>query len=59
MSHCEDCGTKTYNGICQNCHEELYILDNQYEFMDKPISQQFMELADQQAKQVESRQTRS
>jgi hypothetical protein len=25
MMHCEDCGTKIYNGICPNCHKETYI----------------------------------
>lgn len=29
--YCEDCGCKVYNGICTNCHEELYIEDQYYE----------------------------
>lgn len=29
MNTCEDCGTKLRNGICTNCHEELYINDYQ------------------------------
>jgi hypothetical protein len=29
--YCEDCGCKTYNGRCVNCHEELYILDQYFE----------------------------
>lgn len=27
MKYCEDCGCKTYNGVCVNCHEEVYIAD--------------------------------
>ena len=26
-TYCEDCGCKVYSGRCNNCHEELYILD--------------------------------
>lgn len=40
---CENCGTKLYDGICQNCQEELYIYTNQYDDMDKPISDEFMQ----------------
>jgi hypothetical protein len=27
--HCADCGTKLVGRVCPNCHEELYITDNQ------------------------------
>ncbi len=46
--HCEDCGTKMYGGICSNCQEELFVYENQYEDMDKPISDEFMEKVSEQ-----------
>jgi hypothetical protein len=30
------CGCKMYNGVCTNCHEEEYILD-QYEDLDMEL----------------------
>lgn len=41
-NYCENCGCRTSNGVCQNCQEERYIFENQYEYMDKPISEEFM-----------------
>lgn len=50
-NYCEDCGCRIYNGVCSNCNEELYIYENQYGFMEKPISKEFMEkVKDQRAK---------
>ena len=40
---CEDCGCKIYDGICSNCHEELYISEYQTEFIDFPLSDEFLE----------------
>lgn len=40
-SYCEDCGCTTNNGVCSNCQEELYIFENQNEFMVKPMSEEF------------------
>lgn len=31
MSYCENCGCKSYDGACTNCHEELYIAEQHYE----------------------------
>ena len=36
MSYCPDCGCKMYNGVCTNCHEEMYIAE-QYNELDMPI----------------------
>ncbi len=47
-SHCEDCGCKVYGGICSNCQEELYIYENQNEFMIQPISDEFMNKVEEQ-----------
>ena len=45
MTYCEDCGCKVFNGHCVNCHEEVYIYEQNQtndelvsfsdEFMDK------------------------
>ena len=39
MSYCDDCGCKTYNGACTNCHEEIYILE-QYDDLDMEYPKQ-------------------
>ena len=40
-NYCSDCGCRTSNGTCSNCQEELYIFENQNEFMVKPMSKEF------------------
>lgn len=45
MSYCSDCGCKIYDGICSNCHEELYIITNQGEYIDFELSEDFKERA--------------
>jgi hypothetical protein len=35
-------------GICSNCHEELYILEYQGDYIDSPLSDEFMEKAQEQ-----------
>jgi hypothetical protein len=47
--YCPDCGCRRHSGICSNCQEELYILTNQREDMEKPVSQEFLDEADRQA----------
>ena len=42
MSYCPDCGCKMYNGVCTNCHEEMYIAE-QYNELDMPIPDTFRE----------------
>lgn len=54
MSHCENCGTKKYGGICSNCQEELYIFTNQYEHMVKPISDEFADKILKQREEIEN-----
>lgn len=39
--YCEDCGIKLNNGICSNCQEESYIVENQGEYITEPLSQDF------------------
>ena len=52
---CQDCGTKlTRTGVCQWCHEELYILEEQAEDVG-PVSPEFQEKVDQQLRQVHRR----
>ena len=39
MNRCPDCGCKMYNGVCTNCHEEMYIAEQYNELgMDMPES---------------------
>lgn len=38
MGYCENCGCKSYNGACTNCHEEIYI-EEQYIDLEMPIPQ--------------------
>lgn len=53
MTTCENCGTRTYGGICPNCHEELDILVNQAEDLDDVrLSDEFLEKARDQAVEV-------
>lgn len=52
---CEDCGTRVYNGRCDNCHEELAIFEDQGEYMDRPFSHEFMQKVTGQLAIVEPR----
>lgn len=36
MKTCSNCGCKVYNGHCVNCHEEIYIME-QNSKNDEPI----------------------
>jgi len=53
--YCEDCGCRTSNGICSNCQEELFIIEEQSEFIDKPLSDEFIEKAKEQRELLKSR----
>lgn len=57
-SICEDCGTRLYGGVCSNCQEELYIVENQYEHIDKPLSPQFLQKVEEQKQLLEDREER-
>lgn len=48
MKTCENCGTKIYGGVCSNCQEELYILENQADYLEHPISEEFLTEANRQ-----------
>jgi hypothetical protein len=53
-NYCADCGCRTSNGICSNCQEELYILEFQSEWIDGPLSDEFMTTAREQRKYLET-----
>ena len=57
-NHCEDCGCILEKGICSNCHEELFILTYQAEYIDQPLSNEFVEKAKEQEGDVSRRQMR-
>lgn len=52
---CEDCGCITKSGTCSNCQEELYIVQNQYEYIDQPLSDEFKNKVTEQKALLESR----
>ena len=54
-NYCEDCGSRTNNGICSNCQEELYILENQAEFVSEPVSQEFAQKVTEQGDYLKER----
>jgi hypothetical protein len=47
-NYCPDCGCKVYGGICSNCQEELYIFENQNEFLPESLSDEFAEKVKEQ-----------
>ena len=53
MKTCEDCGCRLENGICSNCQEELFIVENQSEFITQPLSAEFLQKAQEQKKGLE------
>lgn len=55
---CEDCGCRLSGGICSNCQEELYIVTEQAEFIDGPLSKEFLEKADEQKELLKQRKER-
>jgi len=55
MGHCLDCGGHTSAGVCSNCQEELYILQEQSEFIDEPVSDSFADAARAQADYLKAR----
>jgi predicted amidophosphoribosyltransferase len=54
-NYCPDCGCHTSRGICSNCQEELYIIENQIEYITEPLSQEFMDKAKEQKEYLEKR----
>jgi hypothetical protein len=54
-SYCPDCGGRTNRGVCSNCQEELYILDNQSEFITEPVSDEFAGKAAEQRRELDRR----
>lgn len=56
-SYCPDCGLRACNnGVCSNCQEELYIIENQSEWIDEPLSQEFTDEAAAQRRYLNRRQ---
>ncbi len=55
MKECEDCGCKLINGICTNCHEELYINDYQMPEFPMEVSNEWNEKVKQQRHELEAK----
>lgn len=55
-SYCPDCGQRACNaGVCSNCQEELYILENQSDTIGVPLSNEFIEEAGKQRRYLNQR----
>ena len=52
---CEDCGCITQSGTCSNCQEELYIVQNQCEYVEQSLSEEFKNKVKEQKALLESR----
>jgi len=51
MARCENCGCKSYNGACTNCHEEIYI-EEQYHRLGEGVPILINELVNQQKEEI-------
>ena len=60
MTTCENCGCKTYEGRCVNCHEELNILDQYYELGMEPPDEdsEFMQKVREQQEEIANKKER-
>ena len=54
MNRCEFCGCRTNNGTCSYCMEELYIIENQADYILEPVSDEFTKKTIEQKKIRES-----
>ncbi len=54
MSYCSDCGCRLNNGICSNCQEELYIIENQNEYCES-LSDEFINKAREQKEYLDDK----
>ena len=52
---CEDCGTRLNAGVCSNCHEELYIMSFQADYIDELSEDFFLKAKDQESAAKENR----
>jgi hypothetical protein len=54
-NYCEDCGCRTSGGVCSNCQEELYIVNEQADCIDQPLSAEFRQRVDEQTELLKLR----
>lgn len=57
--YCEDCGCRTFDGVCSNCQEELFIVEHQAADIDGPLSPSFLAAVDEQRELLRQRKERS
>jgi hypothetical protein len=48
MKTCLDCGCRLISGVCSNCQEELFIIENQADDIVQPLSDEFVKKAKDQ-----------
>lgn len=61
MGYCKNCGSKSYNGACTNCDEELYILEQyddlsgtEFELPYPDKDSEFMKRANKSLKRIKN-----
>lgn len=52
MKACPDCGCILERGVCSNCQEELFIIENQSDGIVEPLSNEFTEKAEEQREHI-------
>lgn len=55
MKTCINCGCSLERGICSNCQEELFIIENQSEFIDYPLSDEFLNKVKEQREEIKKK----
>lgn len=55
MGYCPDCGCRTSSGVCSNCQEELFIINEQSEHIDFSLSDEFVNKAKEQKELLKKR----
>jgi len=53
--YCGDCGCTLRNGICTNCHEELYINDYQMPEFPCKVNDEWNETVAKQRQEIKNR----
>lgn len=55
VRHCDDCGTRLADGLCPNCHEELFIVTTQAADIEGPWSREFAAKIDAQRRALQEK----
>lgn len=53
--YCDDCGCILEHGVCSNCQEELFIIENQSDCIDFALSNDFIKKSEEQRRYIEDK----